>query len=115
MTDPTASVEACLHVHGPLDNDEVEALVAHWHKLDARLRSFVRDDVRLNLFLKDRDQASQHLTLEAKIAGLPALVATASEPDLDHGLNVVRDEMIRLVGDAKDTHRARDSQRFRSA
>ena len=115
MTDLTASVAACLHVHGSMTNDEIETISGHWHGLDARLRSFEPDDVRLDLHLKDRDTPSQHLTLEAKIAGLPALVATTSDTDLDHALNVVRDEMIRLVGDAKDTHRSRDRQRFRSA
>jgi hypothetical protein len=115
VTDPTASVEECLRVHGPLTTDEIETIVAHWHALDVRLRSFDPGDVHLDLYLKDRDTPSQHLTLEARIAGLPALVTTASETDLDHGLNVVRDDMVRLVGDAKDTHRARDRQRFRSA
>lgn len=115
MSNPTATVEACLQIHGSLTADEIEALIHHWHALDARLRSFEPDDVRLDLYLKDRDTKSQHLTLEARIAGLPALAATASETDLDHALNVVRDEMIRLVGDAKDTHRQRDTKRFRSA
>ena len=115
MTNPTATVETCLQVHGPLTATEIEALGDHWHALDARLRSFEPDDVRLDLYLKDRDTPSQHLTLEAKIAGLPALVATTSDPQLNHALNVVRDEMIRLVGDAKDTHRPRRTERFRSA
>ncbi len=115
MTDPTATVEKCLQVHGSLTADEIETLVGHWHSLDARLRSFEPDDVRLDLHVKERDTKSQHLTLEANIAGLPTLVATTSEVDLDHALNEVRDEMIRLVGDAKDTHRARDTGRFRSA
>ena len=115
MTDSTADVATCLRVHGALSNDEVETLIGHWHALDARLRSFEPDDVRLDLHLKDRDQPGQHITLEARITGLPALVATTSEAHLDHALNVVRDEMIRLVGDAKETHRARDTKRFRSA
>jgi hypothetical protein len=115
VTDPTATVETCLQVHGPLTAEEIETLAGHWHGLDARLRSFEPDDVRLDLYVKDRDTKSQHLTLEAKIVGLPALTATCSEVDLDHALNVVRDEMIRLVGDAKDTHRQRDTKRFRSA
>ena len=115
MTDQTASVETCLQVHGPLTADEIETLVEHWHALDTRLRSFRRDDVRLDLYVKDRDTKSQHLTLDAKISGLPNLVATTSDANLEHALNVVRDEMIRLIGDAKDTHRQRDSKRFRSA
>ncbi|MEP2372366.1 MAG: hypothetical protein ABJ314_23125 [Ilumatobacter sp.] len=98
-----------------MTNDEIDSIANHWNGLDARLRSFEPDDVRLHLYLKDRDTPSQHLTVEARIAGLPSLVATSSETDLDVALNVVRDEMIRLVGDAKETHRARDTERFGSA
>lgn len=115
MTDQTASVGTCLQVHGALTVDEIETLAEHWHALDARIRRFGHDDVRLDLYVKDRGTKSQHLTLDAKITGLPNLVATTSESDLDHALNVVRDEMIRLIGDAKDTHRPRDTERFRSA
>lgn len=115
MTDPTATVSTCLQVHGSLTSDEVEAIWDHWSSLDTRLRRYDARDVRLDLYVKDRDTSSQHLTLEARIVGLPALVATTNERELDHALNVVRDEMIRLIGDAKDTHRQRDTERFRSA
>ncbi len=115
MTDATATVGTCLRVHGPMTADEVEALTRHWHALDTRIRSFDAHDVRLDLYVKDRDTKSQHLTLDAKITGLPNLVATTSEADFDHALNVVRDEMMRLIGDAKETHRPRKTTRFRSA
>lgn len=115
MSQSTATVETSLQVHGGLTSIEIAKLVDHWQPLDARLRSFRADDVRLDLYVKDRDTKSQHLTLEASVAGLPALVATSSDTDMDHALNVVRDEMVRLIGDAKDTHRQRDTGRFRSA
>lgn len=115
MNGPTATVEACLKVHGALTSDEIGTLIEHWHPLDVRLRSFRPDDVRLDLYVKDRDTRSQHLTLEAAVSGMPALVATSSEMDLDHALNVVRDEMVRLVSDAKAAHRPRNTRRFRSA
>lgn len=115
MIDPTATVEACLQVHGGLTSGEINELFDHWHPLDVRLRSFRPDDVRLDLHVKDRDTKSQHLTLEATVAGLPALVATSSDTDLSHALNVVRDEMMRLITDAKETHSPRNTGRFRSA
>lgn len=102
-----ATVEECLTVHGDLYPDEVDELVDHWSKLDARLRSFDHGAVALDLYVKDRDKASQHLTLEATIDHWPVLIASASEADLGHGLNVVRDEMIRLITDAKDRHSPR--------
>ena len=107
MTELTATVSTCLQVHGSLRNDEIEGIYDHWGSLDNRLKRYEPNDVVMDLYVKDRDTPSQHLTLEAKIAHLPVLVATTSEPELGHALNVVRDEMIRLVTDAKETHRAR--------
>lgn len=100
-----ATVAESLTVHGKLSGPEIEALIDHWSKLDHRLRSFDRGAVRLDLYIKDRDRPSQHLTLDATIAHWPVLVATSSDPDLDHALNVVRDEMIRLITDARDRQR----------
>ena len=115
MEETMANVATCLTVHGTLGESELNSLIEHWAKLDHRLRSFDDGTVKLDLYIKDRDAPGQHLTLEARIVGLPALVATTNERELDHALNVVRDEMIRLIGDAKDTHRQRDTERFRSA
>lgn len=115
MSDQQATVEECLRVHGPVTSAEIKTLWEHWRSLDARIRGFEPDDVKLDLYVKDRDTKSQHLTLEARMVGLPPLIATTSEADIDHAFNVVRDEMTRLIGDAKDTHRSRDSERFRSA
>lgn len=106
MTRAHSTVTDCLTVHGDLDASEVETLIDHWSKLDHRLRSFDAGAVQLDLYLKDRGKRSQHLTLEATIRRLPVMVATSSDDDLDHALNVVRDEMIRLITDAKERHRA---------
>ncbi|MDW3213677.1 MAG: hypothetical protein R8G01_06770 [Ilumatobacteraceae bacterium] len=102
-----ATVQECLTVHGELYPHEIDALIDHWSKLDARLRSFDSGAVVLDLYIKDRDKPSQHLTLEATVDRWPVLIASASEVDLGHGLNVVRDEMIRLLTDAKERHSPR--------
>jgi hypothetical protein len=115
MTDVAATVSTCLQVHGSLTSDEIEAIWHHWSSLDTRLRGFEPNAVTMDLYVKDRDVPGQHLTLETKIAGWPVLVATTSEPELDHALNVVRDEMIRLVTDAKETHRHGRHGRSRTA
>lgn len=102
-----ATVAESLRVHGDLSAAELETLVHHWSKLDTRLRSFDAGSVRLDLYIKERDTPSQHLTLEAHIDRFPPLVATAGAGRFDHELNVVRDEMVRLISDARDTHRIR--------
>lgn len=104
MINPTATVSECLQIHGSLTRVEIEELWEHWSAIDTRLRSFEPAQVVMDLHVKDRDTVGQHLTLEAKIADWPVLVATTSEPELGHALNVVRDEMVRLITDAKDTH-----------
>lgn len=107
MTRPHAKVADCLTVHGDLEAPEIELLIDHWAKLDARLRSFEPGTVQLDLYVKDRGKPSQHLTLEATISRWPVLVATSSDEGLEHALNVVRDEMIRQITDAKDRHSPR--------
>lgn len=114
MTNPhPATVADSLNVHGDLRDDEVETLVAHWSKLDARLRSFDAGTVDMQLYVKDRDTRSQHLTLDVKIDGLPALVATSSSTDLEQALNEVRDEMIRQVDDLKTKREPRNNKHLR--
>ncbi len=94
-------------MHGDLFPNEIDSLVDHWAKLDARLRSFDSGAVLLDLYIKDRDKPNQHLTLEATINRWPVLIATSADVNLRHALNVVRDEMIRLISDAKDRHSPR--------
>ena len=107
MEKTMANVATCLTVHGTLFESEWTDLIHHWAKLDHRLRSFDDGTVKLDLYVKDRDTSGQHLTLEATIDHYPPLVATADGGRLEHALNEVRDEMIRLITDAHDRHRSR--------
>lgn len=115
MNESVATVRTCLTVHGQMTDEERRAFERHCQSLDTRLRSFVAEDVRIDLHIKDRGTKGQHLTLDAHIAGLPHLAATAEHTDFAHALNLVRDDMIRLVGDAKETHRPSNTKHFRSA
>lgn len=108
-----ATVAESLTVHGVLYDDEVDKLVEHWSKLDARLRSFDAGKVDIQLYVKDRDARSQHITLDVKIDGLPSLVATSSSTDLDQALNEVRDEMIRQIDDLKTKREPRNNKHLR--
>ena len=69
----------------------------------------------LQLYLKDRDSKSQHLTLDAKIDGHNPMVATSSSSDLDRALNEVRDEMIRQLTDMKTKSEPRNNKHLRDS
>ena len=108
-----ATVADSLTVHGDLHQADIDKLVDHWSKLDARLRSFDAGTVAMDLFVKDRDTKSQHVTLDVKIDRHDPLVATSSNTDLDRALNEVRDEMIRQLGDMKAKTEPRNNKHLR--
>jgi len=110
-----ATVANSLTTHGDFRQGEVEQIIDHWAKLDARLRSFDEGTVSLQLYLKDRDSKSQHLTLDAKIDGHNPMVATSSSSDLDRALNEVRDEMIRQLTDMKTKSEPRNNKHLRDS
>jgi len=108
-----ATVADSLQVQGELHQHELISLIEHWSKLDARLRSFQKGSVELHLWIKERETPSQHVTLEAKIAGMKTLVATSAESNFGHALNQVRDEMIRQMTDAKNRSEPRNNRKLR--
>ena len=108
-----ATVAESLSVHGDVYPDDVEKIHDHWAKLDARLRSFDQGTVSLQLFVKDRETKSQHVTLDVKIDGHNPLVATSSSSDLGRALNEVRDEMIRQLNDMKTKAEPRNNKHLR--
>ena len=108
-----ATVADSLTVHGDVNDHDVEKLIDHWSKLDSRLRSFDAGTVDMQLFVKDRDTKSQHVTLDVKIDGYNPLVASSSSADLDHAFNQVRDEMIRQLTDAKGKREPRNNKHLR--
>ncbi len=108
-----ATVADSLTVHGDLHDADVKKLLDHWSKLDTRLRSFEAGQVDMQLFVKERDTKSQHVTLDVKIDGYNPLVASSSSTDLDHALNEVRDEMIRQLTDAKGKREPRKNKHLR--
>jgi ribosome-associated translation inhibitor RaiA len=108
-----ATVADSLTVHGDLYQADIDKLVDHWAKLDARLRSFDAGTVSMQLFVKDRDTKSQHVTLDVKIDRHEPLVATSSNTDLDRALNEVRDEMIRQLTHVKTKSEPRNNKHLR--
>ena len=110
-----ATVADSLTVHGDLSQADIDKLVDHWSQLDARLRSFDAGTVSMQLFVKDRDTKSQHVTLDMKIDGHNPLVSTSSNSDLDRAFNEVRDEMIRQLTDMKTKAEPRNNKHLRNS
>ena len=113
MSDHPPIVADALRVHGHLATHEVIDLVGHWAKLDQRLQSFRDRSIGLDLHVNERDTPSQHITLELQISGFKPFVAKSSATSLGHGLNEVRDEMIRQLTDAKNRTEPRNNRRLR--
>ena len=109
-----ATVDACLQpLGGGLGPKDRAGIVDNWGRLDHRLRSFRADDVDLILTVKERDEPSQHTTLEARIAHRPRMVAASTDIDLDTALTEVRDDMVRQLTDAKSRSEPRQNRKRR--
>lgn len=78
---------------------EREGIVAQFAPLEARLRSFERDSIDMELSVKERDGADQRVTLEVWVAGRERLVSTSSRADLRGALQEVRDDTVRQLND----------------
>ncbi len=111
--DDPATVDASLRLGGGIEEAERARIVKHWGRLDHRLRSFRAGSVDLEISVKDRDTPSQHMTLEAWIAGRPRLVATSTKTDFGSALSEVRDDLIRQLTDAKNKTEPRNNRRRR--
>lgn len=111
----TSIVDTVLRLEGDLGPADRDQIVERFGKLDQRLRSYGADKVELQLTMKERDTASQRTTLEAWVAGQPRLVSTSHEAGYDQALNEVRDDMIRLVSDAKNRNEPRNNRHLRES
>ncbi len=108
-----ATVADSLSLHGDIHDGDFDTIVDRWPKLDARLRSFDAGAVSIQLFVKERDTRSQHITLDVKVDGHNSLVAMSSSTDFDQALNEVRDEMIRQITDMKTKSEPRNNKHLR--
>ncbi|MFW6009890.1 MAG: HPF/RaiA family ribosome-associated protein [Actinomycetota bacterium] len=66
-------------------------------RLERRLQRWDPASVELELSVKERDSDSQRVTLECWVPGLPKIVGTSSDPDLDRAVVEVRDEVWRQI------------------
>ena len=79
--------------------------------LERHLAAWDREDVKIEVSVKDRDGPEQQITIEAWLPGLPTLVAKARGKDIDHALIEARKDLIRQIEDEKDRHKPRKPRR----
>ena len=94
-----ATVAGSLRLGAGWEEAEREGLVARLGKLDSRLGSFRPDDVDMELSVKERGKRQQKVTLECWLGGLPRVVGTGDDADLDQAVARARDEVIRQITD----------------
>jgi hypothetical protein len=75
-------------------------VVAALSGLDHHLAGERPGAVAIDLQVKDRDTAQQHVTLLCHVDGLPEIVATADDRELPAALTEVRREAVRQLEDA---------------
>jgi ribosome-associated translation inhibitor RaiA len=81
-------------------DSERDRIVERFSKLNRLLRRFPADGTWLELSVKERDTASQSVTLICELPGFSRLVATSSESDLRDALMDVREDIWRQINDA---------------
>ena len=91
-------------------SDERDGIVeVLFGRLERRLEHWKAEQVELELSVKERDTASQRTVLECWIAGVPRMVATSTERDLDKAVVEVRDDLFRQLN--RYVTRREDSRR----
>jgi len=66
-------------------------------RLERRLAHWQPEQVELELSVKERDKPGQRTVLECWISGVPRMVATSNEADLDRAVIEVRDDLFRQL------------------
>jgi ribosome-associated translation inhibitor RaiA len=94
-----ASVDQLRLATGFADSER-DKIVALFRRLDRRLERFPADEVDMELSVKERDQPSQYVVLECRIAKKDRFVATSRERDIRKALVEVRDDLWRQIDKA---------------
>ncbi|MFC0114059.1 HPF/RaiA family ribosome-associated protein [Kibdelosporangium aridum] len=96
-------IDERLHLATGFHESERDWIVRRLATLGPRLRSFDAVQVDLEISVKERDGASQQVTLECWIRRSPRLhlVATSGAHELAVALNEVRNGLLRQIDDAK--------------
>ena len=79
----------------PEDYEKVKD--ALFGRLERRLSRWDPSQVELEISMKERDTSAQRVTLECWITGVPKIVGTSRQLDLDQAVIEVRDDVWRQV------------------
>jgi ribosome-associated translation inhibitor RaiA len=79
--------------------------------LERHMAAWDGDEVDVEVSVKDRDGPEQQVTVEARLPGLPPLVAKSRARDVGRALVEARKELIRQIEDEKDRHNPRKPRR----
>lgn len=109
----SATIEESLRLGAGFEAAEWADIAAQWRNLEARLKSFRRGSVDLEVSVNDRGTPTQRTVLEADIHNWPRLVATSTHRELPQALNEVRDDLIRQISDTKARMEPRNNRQRR--
>jgi ribosome-associated translation inhibitor RaiA len=79
----------------PDEYDKIRELMVN--SLERRLERWEPEQIELELSVKERDTDQQRTVLECWLAGVPKMVATSTEADLDKAVVEVRDSLRRQI------------------
>jgi hypothetical protein len=79
----------------PEENEKLREVL--FGRLEHQLARWPPDQVKLELSVKERDTKSQRTVLECWISGMPKLVATSTEVDIDRAVAEVRNDLWRQI------------------
>jgi ribosome-associated translation inhibitor RaiA len=79
----------------PEEYDKVKDVL--FGRLDRRLSRWDPAQVELEISMKERETAQQRVTLECWIAGVPKIVGTSRQLDMDQAVIEVRDDVWRQI------------------
>jgi ribosome-associated translation inhibitor RaiA len=95
---------------GEDDRPRVLELLA---SLSPHLARWSPEDIELRVAVKERGEKEQKVTLEADLPGLPPLVATATDRELERALIGARKELIRQLEDEKTKREPKNNRQLR--
>ena len=83
----------------PADRDRILRVLG---PLAKHLAKWKPEQIALQASVKHRDGKEQKVTLEVMLPGMPPLVASSVDREIDRALVEVRKDLIRQIEDAKD-------------
>jgi ribosome-associated translation inhibitor RaiA len=106
-------LDGALRLRAGFSEDERPHVLEALASLGPHLARWEPEDIALELSVKDRGDTDQRVTLQATLPGLPPLVATSADRDLDHALAEVKRDLIRQLEDAKGRRSPKDNRMLR--